>query len=485
MNREKIYNDIIINPQEESGVFGIYSNDDLDLVRETFAALFALQHRGQHSCGIAINNKGEFNCHKDLGTVAEILNHQAVNSLGNGKIALAHLSYSHDDESTYSQTRAFAQPLVMRYIKGNLALTHNGSITNFAQLHKSLEQGGAIFQSNSNAELIAYVIANKRAHTMTIEDAVKAAAKELEGAFSLVLSSTNKLIGARDKNGFRPLCIGKLGDSYLLSSESCVFDSLGAEFVRDVKPGEIVTIDEKGLSSLMYADDFEDTSICMFEYVYVARPDSIIDGMPVNVVRKRVGACLAKSYPVEADIVCGVPDSGTTAALEYSRVSGIPFETAIIKNKYIRRSMPNINKSSAEKLLKIKINVLKVAVAGKRVIVIDDSIVKGETAKHIVSLLKSAGAKEVHMRVSSPRLFHNCHFGVDVLNDGRLITSDMSVDDICKVIGADSLGYVNIEDFRDIAKDINIGCCDGCFSGEYKAPIPTESFVDKFSKKIV
>ena len=486
MNNEKIYNNLILNPQEESGIFGIYSNDDnFDVTKNTFAALYALQHRGQQSCGLAINKNGEFTCHKDVGTVAEFLHNKDVDFLGNGKIALAHLSYSNDSTATYSETRAFAQPLVMRYIKGNLALSHNGSITNFVALHKSLEQGGAIFQSNSNAELIAYVIASKRARTLTIEDAVINAAKELEGAFSIVLSSTSKLIGVRDKNGFRPLCIGKLDNNYLLSSESCVFDSLGGEFLRDVKPGEVVMIDEKGLHSFMYEENFKDTSVCMFEYVYIARPDSVIDGMPVNVVRRKIGANLAKVNTVKADVVCGVPDSGTTAALEFSRISGIPFEMAIIKNKYVRRNMPDLVKSDADKMLKVKLNVLKFAIYGKSVIVIDDSIVKGQTAKHIVDLLKSAGAKEVHMKISSPRMMFNCHFGVDVKNDNKLINNDMSVDDICKIIGADSLEFVSLDDFREVAQGINIGCCDGCFSGEYKATLPTEGFVDKFSKKIM
>ena len=482
MITENKYDDFIINPQEESGIFGVYSNDEnLDLCKETLAALFALQHRGQNSCGIAINDNGEFKCHKDVGTIAEVMRSEDIKSLGNGKIAVGHVCYT----TAEMTNRALAQPLLMRYVKGSLALSHNGSITNFAQLHKSLEQGGAIFQSNSNAELIAYVIASKRVRTLTIEEAVLSATKDIEGAYSLVISSPSKLIGVRDENGFRPLCIGKLGDSYMLSSESCAFDSLGAEFIRDVLPGEVVSIDEKGITSYMMERKSDKTSVCMFEYVYVARPDSIIDGLSVSMARRKIGEYLAVQYPMEADIVCGVPDSGLSAALGYSIKSGIPFEMAILKNKYIRRTTTTIEQDEKEKLLQVKLNVLKIAVKDKKVIVIDDSIVKGETAKHIVSLLKDAGAKEVHMIISSPVITNSCHFGVDIKNDGTLISKNLTVEGIRKEIGADSLGFLSLDNFRELAKDINIGYCDACFSNEYKATIPTEQYVDKFSKKII
>lgn len=468
-------------PQEECGVFGIYSNDeDLDLCRETLAALFALQHRGQQSAGIAINNGGKFKSHKDLGTVSEAMHKNSLDTLGNGKISVGHVCYSPFDNIT----RAAAQPLVMRYIKGSLALAHNGSITNLAELHRSLEQGGAIFQSNSNAELIAYVIASQRVVTHSIEQAVSSAVDQLHGAYSLVISSPNKLIGVRDKNGFRPLCIGKIKNSYILSSESCAFDSLGAEFIRDVRPGEIVVIDEKGLHS--YCEHCADRqSVCVFEYIYIARPDSVVDGLSVHKFRKEAGAYLAKEHPVEADLVCGVPDSGITAALGYSEQSGIPFGIGLIKNKYIGRNFSSMGESQMERLLQIKINVLKATVKDKRIVIIDDSIIKGSTASHIVSLLREAGAKEIHMRISSPPFLHRCYFGTDIGDEQKLIANHLSADEICKEIGADSLGFLSLEGLREIAGNSHIGICDACFSGNYPADIPTEIYTDKFSQKII
>lgn len=405
------------SPQEECGVFGIYKNDEeLNVTEETYKALYTLQHRGQESAGIAVNDGGEFRCAKDLGIVPEALPEKAVRSLGNGKIAIGHVCYCASD----TIVRAAAQPLVMRYIKGSLAIAHNGAITNLSELHETLEQGGAIFQSNSNAELIAYVVASQRVVTASIEDAVLSAVKLLKGAFSMVLSSPSKLIGVRDPNGFRPLCIGKIGESYVLSSESCAFESLGAQFIRDVLPGEVVVIDEDGLHS--YKDNCTGkSSVCMFEYVYIARPDSVIDGVSVHDARKRAGAFLAEEYPVEADLVCGVPDSGVSAALGYAERSGIPYGMALIKNKYIGRTFAGHRNAFKEQLVEIKINVLKAAVEGKRIVIIDDSIVKGTTCAHIVRLLREAGAKEVHMRISSPPFLNQCYYGTDIKNEDDLI----------------------------------------------------------------
>lgn len=468
------------SPQEECGVFGIYKNDEeLNVTEETYKALYTLQHRGQESAGIAVNDGGEFRCAKDLGIVPEALPEKAVRSLGNGKIAIGHVCYCASD----TIVRAAAQPLVMRYIKGSLAIAHNGAITNLSELHETLEQGGAIFQSNSNAELIAYVVASQRVVTASIEDAVLSAVKLLKGAFSMVLSSPSKLIGVRDPNGFRPLCIGKIGESYVLSSESCAFDSLGAQFIRDVLPGEVVVIDEDGLHS--YKDNCTGkSSVCMFEYVYIARPDSVIDGVSVHDARKRAGAFLAEEYPVEADLVCGVPDSGVSAALGYAERSGIPYGMALIKNKYIGRTFAGHRNAFKEQLVEIKINVLKAAVEGKRIVIIDDSIVKGTTCAHIVRLLREAGAKEVHMRISSPPFLNQCYYGTDIKNEDDLIGRKMTAEEICEKIGADSLGYLSLAHLREIAKEANVGFCDACFTGNYPAEVPTAVYEDKFARKI-
>lgn len=372
------------SPRDECGVFGIFSNDpEVDTIQETYKALFALQHRGQESAGIVVNSGGEMKCVKNLGTVAEALTAKELDSLPKGSIAIGHVCYSPDTQLS----RVSTQPLMMRYIRGSLALAQNGALTNKAQLYKMLEQGGAIFQSTSNAELIAYVIASLRLNYATIEETIVNAMKELEGAYSLVLTSPSMLIGVRDPGGFRPLCLGKKGESYMLSSESCAFDSLGAEFIRDVEPGEVVVIDENGVRSFK-ENCTGKGSLCLFEYVYVARPDSVIDGVSVYQARMEAGRILAKEHPVEADMVCGVPDSGLSAALGYSVESGIPYGMALIKNKYIGRTFANKKLSEREQVLKVKLNALNAAVEGKRIVIIDDSIVRGSTCRYIVSLLR-------------------------------------------------------------------------------------------------
>ena len=468
------------SPQDECGVFGIYANDkEVDCVLETYKALYALQHRGQESAGIVVNSGGEMKCLKNVGTVSEVFSAEELDELPKGSIAVGHVCYSPGKRLLPEAT----QPLLMRYIKGSLALAHNGALTNVAQLHKKLEQGGAIFQSGSNAELIAYVIASLRLNYPTIEETVVNAMHELEGAYSLVLTSPSMLIGVRDPNGFRPLCIGKKGSSYMISSESCAFDSLGAEFIRDVEPGEVVVIDENGIRS------FKDncggkSSLCLFEYVYVARPDSVIDGVSVYMARQEAGRILAKEHPVEADMVCGVPDSGLSAALGYSIESGIPYGIALIKNKYIGRTFAKRKISERENVLKIRLNVLKAAVEGKRIIIIDDSIVHGATCAYIVKLLKNAGAKEVHLRISSPPFLNPCYYGIDISDRKYLVSNNMSAQELCKKIGADSIGYLSIEGLHSIAKGAKVGLCDACFSGNYPAAVPSEIYEDKFSKKI-
>lgn len=468
-------------PQDKCGVFGIYVNDcDTDPVIETYKALYALQHRGQESAGIAVNSDGNMKCVKNLGTVSDVFSAQELDELPRGKITVGHVCYSPE----HSITQSAAQPLVMRYIRGSLAIAQNGALTNKAQLHKNLEQGGAIFQSSSDAELIAYIIASMRLNYATIEETVVNAMKELEGAYSLVLTSPSMLIGVRDPNGFRPLCIGKKGNNYMISSESCAFDCLGAEFIRDVEPGEVVVIDENGVRSFK-ENCTGKSSLCLFEYVYVARPDSVIDGVSVYMARQEAGKILAKEHPVDADMVCGVPDSGLSAALGYSIESGIPYGTALIKNKYIGRTFANRKISEREEILGIKLNVLKAAVEGKRIIIIDDSIVHGATCAYIVKLLRSAGAKEVHLRISSPPFLNPCYYGIDISDRKYLVSNSMNTEELCKKIGADSLGYLSVDGLHEIAKGANVGLCDACFTGNYPAPIPTEIYEDKFMQKLV
>ena len=449
---------------EECGVFGIYKMDDeVDVASISRDALYALQHRGQESAGIAVNNDGNFKSIKDVGMVSEVLTNQAMEELGtDGKIAIAHVRYT----PYQALDRAGSQPLVIRYIQGSLAICHNGSITNFAEIRKNLEEGGAIFQSFSNAELIAYVIATERVNSETIEDAVKNACNKIEGAYSFVLTSPSKLIAVRDPYGFRPLCVGKLGQSYVVASESCAFDSIGAQFIRHVKPGEMVVIDEDGFHSYMIERP-KKSALCVFEYVYIARPDSILDCGPVHAVRKEFGKELARDFPVEADLVIGVPESGIDAAIGYSEESGIPYEKGIVKNNYIGRTFIKPTQGERMKSVKIKLNPLS-SIKGKRVVVIDDSVVRGTTVDRIVTMLREAGASEVHMRISSPPFMWPCYYGTDIPSKGELIACNHTIEEIRQISGADSFGYLPVEHltFSD-----DVCYCDGCFTGQYPADI--------------
>lgn len=473
-----------IDPQldkanDECGVFGIYNNDCLDTVSITHDALYGLQHRGQISAGITVNNNGNFSTLKELGMVSEVFTDKTLKKLKSGKITVGHVRYT----SNQSLDRAANQPLVLRYKEGSIAISFNGAITNFPEIRKGLERGGAIFQSNSNAELMAYVIATERCSTDDLEQAVLNSMKKLDGAYSTVICAPSRLIAFRDKFGFRPLCMGKLKNSYVFSSESCVFDSIGAEFVRDIKPGEMVVITEEGLTSYMLDCEPVKTSLCLFEYVYLARPDSVIDGVSVHSARIRAGELLYKEYPIDADMVCGVPDSGIIAAEGYAKASGIPYGMGFMKNKFIGRKV-GTGMDKKKRLMQTKLTALKSNVAGKRIIVIDDSIIRGETSKHIVNLLKEAGAKEVHMLVSSPPFIFPCYFGIDINDKESLIANKLSKDKIEEEIGADSLGYLSVESVRKIAEDADIDLCDGCFTKNFSAEVPTTFFVDKYASKI-
>lgn len=464
---------------DECGVFGIFGNDTTDIIDETYLALYALQHRGTLGAGIAINDNGNMSVVKGFGVVPEALPEKELSRLKKAKIALGHVRHT---TASVANDRTSIQPLLMRYVNGQLSLALNGALTNYSELREHLHRGGAIFQSNSDIEVIAYIIAQERLETASIEEAVLNAMDKIKGAYSMVMMAPSRLIGVRDPRGFRPLCIGKLGENYIITSESCVFDSLGGEFVRDVEPGEMVVIDDEGVHS--YKNNCGGkTSLCIFEFVYFARPDSVLDGMCVNIARQRAGIELAKEHPVEADMVCAVPDCGIDAAIGYSMQSGIQYGVGLVKNRFIGRAHNN-RKKHAQYNLRIKLNAMKSNVQGKRMVLIDDSIVKGETSKHIVSMLKKAGAKEVHLRISSPPFKYPCYFGTDIDSTDNLIAAHKSIDEMCAEIGADSLGFLSIDGLHRIADECKIDFCDACFSGDYPIEASRQSHEDKYSKKL-
>lgn len=464
---------------DECGVFGIFGNDATDIIDETYLALYALQHRGTLGAGIAINDNGNMSVVKGFGVVPEALPEKELSRLKKAKIALGHVRHT---TASVANDRTSIQPLLMRYVNGQLSLALNGALTNYSELREHLHRGGAIFQSNSDIEVIAYIIAQERLKTASIEEAVLNAMDKIKGAYSMVMMAPSRLIGVRDPRGFRPLCIGKLGENYIITSESCVFDSLGGEFVRDVEPGEMVVIDDEGVHS--YKNNCGGkTSLCLFEFVYFARPDSVLDGMCVNIARQRAGVELAKEHPVEADMVCAVPDCGIDAAIGYSMQSGIQYGVGLVKNRFIGRAHNN-RKKHAQYNLRIKLNAMKSNVQGKRIVLIDDSIVKGETSKHIVSMLKKAGAKEVHLRISSPPFKYPCYFGTDIDSTDNLIAAHKSIDEMCAEIGADSLGFLSIDGLHRIADECKIDFCDACFSGNYPIDASRQSHDDKYSKKL-
>lgn len=455
---------------EECGVFGVYDFDGKDVSSTIYYGLFALQHRGQESCGIAVSDtkgpKGKVISHKDMGLVNDVFNSEILDKL-KGNIGIGHVRYS----TAGGSVRENAQPLVLNYVKGTLGMAHNGNLLNAVELRDELSYTGAIFQTTIDSEVIAYLIARERLKVGTVEEAVKNAMLKIKGAYSLIVMSPRKLIGARDPFGFKPLCIGKRDNTYFLSSETCALDTVGATFIRDVLPGEIVTITQDGIesdTSMMR----NETAKCIFEYIYFARPDSKFDGMGIYESRINAGRILAKTHPVEADIVVGVPESGNPAALGYSMESGIPYGNAFIKNNYVGRTFIKPKQEQRESSVMVKLNVLKEAIEGKRVIMIDDSIVRGTTCARIVSLLKHAGAKEVHVRISSPPFLHPCYFGTDIPSEEQLIASGNTVEQVCKIIGADSLGYLEVDRLSEMICG-HTGFCDACFTGNYPIEPPT------------
>ena len=462
---------------EECGVFGAYNMDGDDVASTIYYGLFALQHRGQESCGIAvIDTYGERKVHskKGLGLVNEVFNEESLSVL-KGNLGVGHVRYSTAGASKAEN----AMPLVINYVKGTLAIAHNGNLTNAVELRHELEYTGAIFQTTIDSEVIAYHIARERLNTKKAEDAVKNAMKKIKGAYALVVSSPRKMIGARDPFGLKPLCIGKRDNTYFLASESCAITAVGGEFVRDVEPGEIVSFTKHGIKSDMsMAIDPKKHARCIFEYIYFARMDSTID--KVNVYHSRIvaGKALARSYPVEADLVVGVPDSGLVAAKGYSEETGIPYGMAFHKNSYVGRTFIKPKQSERESSVKIKLSVIEEVVRGKRIVMVDDSIVRGTTCANIIRMLKAAGATEVHVRISSPPFLYPCYFGTDVPSNEQLIAHSHTTEEIREMIGADSLGYMEIGKLKDMVGDL--GYCDACFTGNYPMKVPDRDISHAF-----
>lgn len=467
---------------EECGVFGIYENKTCDVAHAAYLALYALQHRGQESCGIAVNDRGVFAQAKSSGLVQEVFTRSRLESLGLGNIAVGHVRYS----TTGGNALSNIQPLVIRHMKGNMAIAHNGNLVNAYDIRRSFELTGAIFHSTSDTESIAYSIVRERLKTKTTEQAIEHVMTQIRGAYACVVMTATKLIAFRDPQGFRPLCIGRLGEqAYVVASESCALDSIGAAFVRDVLPGEIVVFENGQMRSIKTHCGKTKPHICVFEYIYFARPDSVIEGSSVQHARMRAGRFLAQESPVDADIVIGVPDSGIDAALGYAQESGIPYGIGFIKNKYIGRSFIQPTQGQREDAVRIKLNTVRENIAGKRVIMIDDSIVRGTTCARIVQLLRDGGAKEVHVRISSPPFRHPCFFGTDVDSQENLIACQFdTIDEIAREIGADSLAYLSVEATHHLAEKSNCSFCDGCFTGHYPIAVPSEQPKDKFEEKI-
>ena len=462
---------------EECGIFGVTAREPFDAARLCYYGLYALQHRGQESCGIVVNDDGLFFSRKDLGIVSEVFHEEALASLPAGSMAVAHTRYG----TTGGTNRNNCQPLEVNHQKGRMAIAHNGNLSNAAALRSELELSGAIFHTSSDTETIAYIVTRERLRADSIEEALSRAMNVIEGAYSLILMSPQKLICARDPNGFRPLCFGRREDGvWAVASESCALDAVGARFERDVEPGEILVFGRDGITSRREHCGKKEKKFCVFEYIYFARPDSVIDGRSVHEARIEAGRVLARTHPVEADAVVGVPDSGLDAALGYSRESGIPYDIGLVKNKYIGRTF--IAPRDRSDQVNIKLSAVVGAVKGKRIVLIDDSIVRGTTCGRIVSLLRRAGAKEIHMRVSAPRFLFPCYYGTDIDSKDNLIACRSSPSEIAEMIGADSLGYLPIGNLRDIAG--NTGFCSSCFDGIYPTDVPADARKDRFEQRI-
>ncbi len=465
--------------REECGVFGVFGRHAEDVASLTYYGLFALQHRGQESCGIVVNDDGLFTAHRGLGLAGEVFSPEIMQRFPMGKLAVGHVRYG----TTGGSNLANCQPLQVNHLKGKLALAHNGNLSNALALRRELELSGAIFHTTSDTETIAYLVTRERITAHTIQEAVSRAMDKLEGAYSLVMMSSTKLIAARDPNGFRPLCYGQMEDgTFVVASESCALTAVGAKFQRDILPGEILTFSDAGVASDCSHCGLRPKKFCIFEYIYFSRQDSVVEGVSVHDARLRAGALLAQRHPVEADIVIGVPDSGLDAAMGYARASGIPYGIGLIKNKYIGRTFISPGQGQRVDQVKIKLSPVESEVRGKRVVLIDDSIVRGTTSGRIVGLLRGAGAKEIHMRISAPPFLYPCYYGTDIDSQEHLIACHHSVEEIAEIIGADSLGYLPLEDLGKMCGSEEY--CSACFSGIYPTDIPEDTRKDQFEQKL-
>jgi amidophosphoribosyltransferase len=465
---------------EACGVFGIAATPGaaVDPAYETFTGLFSLQHRGQESCGIAVNDAGVIRCHKDLGLIMDVFDEKLLRGL-KGNYAIGHVRYSTTGDASVEN----AQPIVVSHHKGNLAIAHNGNLVNAGALRQEIEMQGGVFHSSNDSEIIAYIIVQERLASDSIEEAVRRTMRRLKGAYSLLIMSPRKLIAVRDPNGFKPLCAGRLDENFIFASETCAIDAVGGAYLRDVQPGEIVVVEDGKMrsvdSGLRAAKSF-----CSFEFIYFARPDSILEGTGVEWARQEMGRSLARENGVEADIVIGVPDSGISAAIGYAMESGIPYGVGLIKNRYIGRTFIQPSQGQRERAVRLKLNPLGANVRGKRIIMIDDSIVRGTTSARIVSALREAGAREVHMRISSPPFLYPCYFGTDVPDSGALIPHNHSVAETSALIGTDSLAYLSREALSSILSKSGCPICDACFSGEYPVAPPLRAEKNIFDQRI-
>ena len=479
MTRQDAWNGEEEKLREECGVFGIFAPESQAIARDVYYGLYALQHRGQESCGIVVNDDGVFFSHKDLGQVSTVFGEEELSKLPAGRIAVGHVRYG----TTGGNNRNNCQPIEVNHQKGKMALAHNGNLSNAYELRNQLELSGAIFHTTSDTEIIAYIVTRERLRTPSIERAVLESMKHLDGAYSIVLMSAQKLIAARDPHGYRPLCFGRKEDgSYVVASETCALEAVGAKLVRDLKPGEVLVFSDSGVTRYEEHCNSAQKQICIFEYIYFARPDSVIEGVSVHAARVKAGEILAREYPVEADVVVGVPDSGLDAALGYARYSGIPYGIGFIKNKYIGRTFISPTQNERDDQVKIKLNPLRDTVDGKRVVLVDDSIVRGTTSERIVRLLREAGAKEIHMRISSPPFTNPCYYGTDVDSKENLIACHHSISEIADMIGADSLGYLPLPSLRELVG--HDGYCNACFSGNYATKIPENVEKNRFERPL-
>lgn len=464
---------------EECGVFGMFSKHPQNVAAVCYYGLYALQHRGQESCGMVVNDRGVFFSHKDLGLVSEVFSPEVLSDFPEGSMAVGHVRYG----TTGGSSRKNCQPIEVNHQKGKMALAHNGNLSNAAELRNRLELSGAIFHTTSDTETIAYIVTRERLSAPSIEEAVSRAIHTLEGAYSLCLMSSAKMIAVRDPYGFRPLCYGVLEDgTYIVASESCAITTVGGTVIRDLLPGEILVFTKDGILSRTEHCKTRPNRLCVFEYIYFARPDSVIDGISVHSARIQAGQILARQHPVSADVVVGVPDSGLDAALGYSQQSGIPYGIGLIKNKYIGRTFISPGQTQRQNSVKIKLSPVEAVVRGKNVVLVDDSIVRGTTSERLIRLLRDAGAARIHLRISAPPFLNPCYYGTDIDSREHLIATSMDPDGIARSIGADSLGFFPLDQLSALAG--GHGYCSACFDGQYPTPIPSDTRKDRFEARL-